>query len=106
MRTVRWIVPALGVLALAACSGARSDVEFTPLGNGKDMANFRLVGIPASAVKVDGDVITLSGKPGGYFATKKSYKNYVLRFDWRYTHPAELKSDADTRASCLLHITG
>ena len=48
------------------------------------MSNFMLVGAPAETWAVDGNVIKCKGKPNGYFATKNSYRNYVLRFDFRY----------------------
>ena len=79
------------VAASLICSSvmAADDEEgFKPLGNGKDMSNFDIVGAPASIWTVEGDVIKCKGKPNGYFVTKTSYKNFVLRFDFRYPEKA------------------
>ncbi len=81
---------------------------FKPLGNGKDMTPFKLVAGAPDTWTVDGDVIKCSGKPNGYFATSKSYKNYSVRFDFKYVRPAGLASDADFggNSGYLMHITG
>jgi hypothetical protein len=75
---------------------------------GTDPAQFELVGItPGSIAIVDGEV-RLAGKPLGYFATKREYKDYVLTFEFQYDRPENLKSDADFRGNsgALLHIAG
>ena len=55
----------------------------------------------------DGEV-RVSGKPDGYFATRDSYRNYVLRFEWMYERPSGLSSDASFRGNSglLIHIAG
>jgi Domain of Unknown Function (DUF1080) len=91
----------LGLSALA------SD-DFKPLVRGQDASQFNLVEIgPRAIAIVDGEV-RLAGKPEGYFATKKEYKNYVLKFEWMYERPEGLKSDADFdgNSGLLLHIEG
>jgi hypothetical protein len=85
------------------------DEGFKPLFNGKDLSSFRIV--PASAeqaFKVQDGMIVVSGKPAGYFATDKGYKNYVLRFDWRYKRPDGLQDEAkfNGNSGLLVHITG
>ena len=38
-----------------------------------------------SVVKTGADgVLAITGKPVGYIATKASYKNYKLHFEWRW----------------------
>jgi hypothetical protein len=84
---------ALTVAALAAViawSGpaAAGDKEegFKALFNGKNFDGWKIV--PAKGTdktfQVVNGVIVVSGKPNGYFHTDKSYKNYVLRFDWKF----------------------
>ena len=81
---------------------------FKPLGNGKDMSPFKLVGGSEKTWKVEGDVVKCSGQPAGYFATSQSYKNYSFRFDFKYPRPAGLEDDGkfDGNSGYLVHITG
>lgn len=90
------------VLAGARVAQAGDDEKgFTKLFNGKDMTGFKEVP-PAKDGKgpftVEEGVINVSGKPNGYFHTEKSYKNFVLRFDWKF-----LK---DGNSGLLVHIQG
>lgn len=58
---------------------------FTKLFNGKDLAGLKIVPEKATdTFKVEDGILKVSGKPNGYFYTEKSYKNFVVRFDWRY----------------------
>jgi hypothetical protein len=67
----------------AACQAA--DEELVKLFNGKDLNGLSIEPKSASdTFKVEDGVIKVSGKPNGYFYTDKSYKNFVLRFEWRY----------------------
>ena len=72
---------------------------FKPIFNGKDMSAFVLVKAPAETWSIEEGVIRCKGRPNGYFATKKSYKNYVLRLDFRYPRNAG-------NSGYLLNITG
>ena len=102
----RLIVPAFLVLAGAAAAalaqnrpGQADAAGFTDLFNGTDLTGWSVVpesAKPAFSVK-DG-VIVVSGKPNGYFHTDKSYKNYVLRYDWKFAK--------DGNSGLLVHITG
>jgi hypothetical protein len=91
----------IGARALAGEEG------FVPLFNGKDLTGWKF--IPEKATDTftvkDGAVI-VSGKPNGYFYTDKSYKNYDLRFDWRYKRPDGLKDDSkfNGNSGLLMHI--
>ena len=80
--------------------------EFKPLVVGDDPKQFTLVAIGPETVTIRGGEVRVSGKPNGYFATKESYKNYVLRFEWMYERPEGLKSDAAFKGNSglLLHI--
>lgn len=79
-----------------------------PLVKGTDPAQFELVGIKADTITVQDGEVRLTGKPNGYFATKKSYKNYVLKFEWMYERPAGLENEAtfNGNSGLLVHIAG
>ncbi|HWE37657.1 MAG TPA: DUF1080 domain-containing protein [Isosphaeraceae bacterium] len=109
---MRPILARLALVAAAAlCLGmqAGEDEGFKHLVQGDDPAQFQLVGIDAKTISIkDGDEVHVSGKPNGYFATKKSYKNYVLKFEWKYERPDGLAADAKFKGNSglLLHIQG
>lgn len=98
-------------LALAVAtvigSGVRAD-EFKPLVKGDDVTQFALVGIGPETVSIHDGEVRVTGKPNGYFATRESYKNYVIRFEWMYERPEGLASDArfTGNSGLLLHIKG
>lgn len=98
---------ALPVLfALGSVSLAAEDAR--PLVRGGDPSQFHLVGIgPESLTIADGE-IRLTGKPEGYFATKDSFANYELSFEWIYERPEGLVSDEtfEGNGGLLLHIEG
>ena len=91
------MLASVGLSALAAAG--EKEEGFKPLGNGRDMSNFVIVKAPPEIWSVDGNVIKCKGRPNGYFATKKSYKNYVLRLDFKYPKKAG-------NSGYLIHITG
>jgi hypothetical protein len=94
----------LGLLAtgISADEPAKADEKgFVPLFNGKDLEGWKLIvqgkADPEKTFTVKDGVIDVSGNPNGYFYTDKSYKNYVLRFEWRYPKQAG-------NSGCLVHI--
>jgi hypothetical protein len=128
LRTLHYWLPALGLAAVVALAGFRPAVAgekgeaFKSLFNGKDMSNFKYVlrvgkedvegddplNTPTKTWRIEDGAIICTGKPNGYFFTKKSYKNYRVRFDWRYKRPANLKDDEKFggNSGLLVHITG
>jgi hypothetical protein len=106
MRSLTRFVLAAAVVVLVSSRSATGQ-EFKPLVKGTDIDQFRLVGIGPDTISIKDDVVRLSGKPNGYFCTRESYKNYVLRFEWRYERPASLESDAKFRGNSglLIHVT-
>ena len=101
----------VGAIIAAGCeqetSAQQANQAFAPLLKGTDPGQFQLVEIAAEGITIsDNGEIALAGKPNGYFATKEPYKNYVLRFEWKYDRPADLEDDAgfDGNSGCLLHI--
>ena len=87
-RMVQLFASATCLVAVASLSmtvhAGNPEEGFVPLGNGKDMSAFDLVGGAPDTWSVEDQVIKCTGKPNGYFATKKPYKNFILRFDFRY----------------------
>ncbi len=99
------------VAILGLCSGHRlrvraADEGFVPLG--KSLDDFVLVNTPPETWSFEGDVIKCAGRPNGYLATKKSYRNFVLRFEFKFVRPKGLKNDWDFRGNSgyLIYITG
>jgi hypothetical protein len=109
IRYLYYLVCAAGLGVLVSQGSAGQDKGFVDLFNGKDLSGWKF--IPDNATKtftVENDYIKVSGKPNGYFYTDKSYKNYVLKFDWRYKRPADLEDDNkfNGNSGLLVHITG
>jgi len=97
----------LGVLVSQAVAG--DDKGFVDLLNGKDLTGWKT--FPEKSDKtytVVDDHIIVSGKPAGYFYTDKSFKNYILRYDWRFKRPDKLEDEKKFlgNSGLLVHITG
>src|SRR4051812_22393470 len=107
MSTCRWMAAAALALLAGVAPGA-DDEGFVPLVRGDDPRQFELVGIGPEAVRIVEGEVRLSGHPHGYFATRASYRNYVVTFDWAYERPEGLASDAEFRGNSglLVHIEG
>jgi hypothetical protein len=91
----------LTLLAAAAPAGD-GDKGFTPLFNGKDLSGWSVVPEKAKAAFTVRDldkapVLVADGKRLAYIHTVKSFKNYVLRL--------EFKSGKASRSGVLLHVT-
>jgi hypothetical protein len=104
---------ALGVAGTRpAAAGDKED--FTPLFNGKDMSGFKYIlggkkgddPLKTKTWRVEDGVIICTGSPGGYFYTDKSYKNYIVLYDWKYKRPAGLEDDKkfNGNSGLLVHI--
>ena len=107
--------PLLSLLAatLAGVAGAGSRADdnggdgWTPLFNGKDLTGLKVQfkdgdkdADPAKTFTVKDGALIVSGKPTCYIYTDKSYKDYVLTFDWRFPEG----SKPDSNSGCLVHI--
>lgn len=106
MRTLSFRLFALAALAGLTPSStmAAEDMEegFVKLFNGKNFDGLKFVPASIDATKtwsIEDGVIVCTGKPNAYFATEKSYKNYVLRLDVKYPKTAG-------NSGFLIHITG
>ena len=103
---------ALGVvsvgLSLAADAGRAQEDGFVPLFDRKTMTGLKPVGVKDGTFKVENGEIVCTGKPNGYFATEKSFKNYHLKFEWKFLRPEGLTEDSkfNGNSGCLVHIAG
>jgi hypothetical protein len=102
------LLAGLSFLNLSAATD-KDDEGFQELFNGKDMAGWNMF-LPKNqdtnatwSVK-DGEIVC-TGHPNGYFYTEKPYKNYVIRYDWKYIKPEEGKKST-YNSGLLVHIQG
>ncbi len=73
-----------------------------PLIKGDDLSQFDVVGLDKDSLTAEDGEIRLAGKQQGYIATKASYQNYVLQFEWL---SEKLRSQpADANSGLLVHI--
>jgi hypothetical protein len=103
-RGISGLVLAAGMVMLASGAAAdtpKDEAGFKQLFNGKDLTGWKLIvggkADPEKTFSVVDGVIDVTGNPNGYFYTDKSYKNYILRFEWRYPKTAG-------NSGCLIHI--
>lgn len=101
------------VLFGSAAAADDKDEGFIDLFNGRDFTGWKNVldpkakdADPAKTWSIQDGVIICTGKPYGFGYTEKSYKNYILRYDWRYKRPEGLKNEDDFKGNsgCLVHI--
>lgn len=109
----RVLLSTMGLLVLALAiqltNSQSAEEGFVKLFNGKDLSGFNFQPPKLNEViRVEDGVIIVPGKPNGYFYTEKSYRNYILRFDWRYKRPADLAPGQDEKfpgnSGLLVHI--
>jgi hypothetical protein len=96
------------VLALSVTAFAADKAEGTALFNGKDLTGLKVQfkdadkdADPARTFTVKEGALIVSGKPTCYIYTEKSYKDYVLTYEWRFPEG----SSPDSNSGCLVHIT-
>ena len=105
LRTLRFafcavFAASLSVLVSQASAG---DKDFVELFNGQDLKGWKTIlgggkEDDGKTFSVKDGAIVVAGKPAGYFYSEKSYKNYVLRYDWKFIK--------DGNSGLLVHITG
>ena len=102
----------LGCLVLGSAAPAGGD-GFKDLFNGKNFDGWKFViggklTEPGKTFTIHDGVIIVSGKPNGYMVTAGSYKNYIVRYDWRYKRPDKLEDDEKFggNSGLLVHIQG
>jgi hypothetical protein len=101
------------VLVGAHARAGGKDEGFTDLFNGKDLTGWKTIlhnGKPdeGKTFQVNEGIMVVSGSPNGYVYTDKSFKNYIIRYDWRYKRPADLEDENkfSGNSGLLVHITG
>ena len=97
----------------------KAEDGFVALFNGKNFAGWKIVGqkdsekawvIHQNAIvkRKFQSMLACPGEPASCLMTAKSYKNYVLRFDWLFNggEAKQLKDDTDFKgdSGCLVHI--
>ena len=94
------------VVGVALVGGPAPGTDSSRWSTGTTLGHFVLVGIGPKSVTIQDGEIRVTGRPDGYFATRESYKNYVLRFEWKYERPEGLTSEAafQGNSGLLLHI--
>ena len=105
MRT--FLLPVVSALLVVSASFAADTDDWVPLFNGKDLTglkvHFKDADKDADVAKTfsvkDGALI-VSGKPTCYIYTDKSFKDYVVTYDWRFPEG----STPDSNSGCLVHI--
>ncbi|MBN2508585.1 MAG: DUF1080 domain-containing protein [Verrucomicrobia bacterium] len=91
--------------------GHAAEQRWEPLFNGRDFDGFAFhLGKEGADNKgtfsIRDGVMICSGTPSGYLYTRKSYRRYVLEYEWAFKRPGGLKADKDFRSNsgCLIHI--
>ncbi len=79
---------------------AQDEKGFKPLFNGKNLDGWKVEtrGKGENPFSVKEGMIVVKGRPAGYFYTDNSFKNYILRFDWKFSKPGN--------SGLLVHIQG
>jgi hypothetical protein len=94
------------VVAASLLGMSPADDESSYVLTSDDVSQLKLVGFGPETITIKDKEIRLTGKPNGYFATKKSYKNYTLKFEWMYERPEGFKDGDkfDGNSGVLIHL--
>jgi len=105
-------MPLLAIFLALAQPAQGSEEGFQPLFNGKDLTGFKFFfeekgHDPTRTFWARDGVLGCTGAPAGYLYTGKSYKDFTLRFDWRYVRPDGLADEAgfEGNSGYLLWVT-
>ncbi len=90
-----WIL----ALALALPAPGGGDDRGIPLLRGDAAEQFDLVGIGPDSIRIAEGEVRLAGRPFGFFATKATYRDFVLAFEWKFDRPDDLADDARFRGN-------
>jgi hypothetical protein len=113
--TFRPLLAAVLLLAglTAASAEEKKDAGFKPIFDGKDLEGWKVVlggkeSKPAPTFTVKDGALVISGRPNGYCVTDKSFKNYVIKYDWMYVRPRDLEDEEKFtgNSGLLVHIQG
>jgi len=112
-KTISAALAVLAGLTLLLGSAARAGDEkgFKTLFNGKDLDGWKInlfgkTEDPQKTFVVKEGIVVVSGQPNGYFYTDKSYKNYTIKYDWKYKRPDNLEDEEKFggNSGLLVHI--
>lgn len=88
-----------------------TDEGWTPLFNGKDLDGWKFqLGKEGTenegTFRIEDGLLICNGRPAGYMYTRKSYRNYTLRFEFAFKRPEGLEDDSKFggNSGCLIHI--
>jgi hypothetical protein len=89
-------------------TAAKGSDGFEPLFIGDDSSKLQIVGLSPDDVAIRDGEIRLSGKAKGYLATKESYRNYTLQFDWMFERPDDWRPGKPFHGNSglLVHVEG
>lgn len=89
----------------AALFGSKADNEgFQSLVPARDISELWVPEVtPADSWSLKDGVITSTGKPLGYLRTRKKYRNYILKVDWRFKPEG---APPDANSGIFLSISG
>jgi Domain of Unknown Function (DUF1080) len=91
MKTLRWLVGVLFLLALVAPYQADekklADDGFVPMFNGKDLTGWVNVNCAPDTFLARDNMVITTGKPTGYLRTVKQYENFIADFEWMHIPP-------------------
>ncbi len=75
----------LTTVMFTACVAAAASNGFVSLMPRQDVGEYWTIeNTPASTWRVEGAEIVCKGTPNGFLRSKKSYKNYIFRAEWRF----------------------
>jgi hypothetical protein len=114
LRYLTLVVLLAGTALLGSAIAADAkDEGFTDFFNGKDFTGWNTFidpkakdADPAKTWTIKDGIIICTGHPYGFFYTDKSYKDYVIVYDWRYKRPEALTNENAFKGNsgCLVHI--
>ena len=77
--------------------------------NGRDLSNFQFIlangnADPSRTFIPNNGLLRITGRPFGFMYTARSYRNFALRYDWRYVATGVGPADARLASGVLIRI--
>jgi len=91
------MIRALAALFLVAGAAQEDGAGFEKLFNGENLQGLKVFsekGEAPTIFRAEAGVLQCLGTANGYCYTEKKYKDFTLRFDWKFVRPPGLKEDA------------
>ncbi len=80
----------------ASDSDAADGAGFERLFNGMNLDGIAQVGLDATTLSVENGVLKCTGAPNGYWYPAGTYRNFILRLEYRFERPLDLPPGADS----------